>query len=430
MIDSAVAYVEWCLREALSHGAWGIVLLLAPAIIFDTTRYYLTNTVYFFLHVVESALPKKRREAIPERELPFVSVIVPVHNEGERLRMTLDSIAASDYPRFEILVVDDASSDGTPALAREFQKAGKIRYIRKTPQNSKPSSLNYGLQFARGELTVHVDGDTLLRPDALREAVRPFRDPRVGCVGGNLNVSNAGKNLWTLLQAAEFGMTINVQRRWLSLTDSLQIASGAFGVFRKKVLLSLYGVDTEYGEDLDITIKIRKMGYRVVFCPKAIALTDMPDTLRGIFYQRLRWDRCYIRINLRKHGDLIHMTRFRFTDFMAMVLDFFFNLVLLFVLPVYILLVAVFTPQLAPFILVVTYVYYTLANLVQILIAAGLSEKPFRNLRWLLIVPLYFPYSIYLRIIRATAYTLEAFYSPLLKSQYIPDPVKKQMPEY
>ncbi|MFO1518289.1 MAG: glycosyltransferase [bacterium] len=412
----------------LTRHEW--IVLLLPALLFDTTRYYLTNTVYFFLRLIPRFRRKEDRGKGKEPFYPTVTVLVPVYNEGTHLQKVLDAVLGNEYPDFEVIVVDDASTDETWKLCRRYQEEGKIRYLRKKIRGSKPSSINYGLLFARGELVMLMDGDTLLDKEAIFQMVQPFRDSKVGGVSGNLAISNAGKNLLTLLQSAEFSMTIGIQRRWLSLTDMLQIASGAFSVFRKSVLHSLRGVDPEYGEDLDITLKTRKMGYDVVFAPKALAYTDMPTTLGGIFRQRLRWDRCYIRINLRKHGNMIRIGRFRFTESLSIVLDFLFNLLLLFLFPLYVTWVAVFIPQMTWFVLIVTYIFYTLANVEQLLISAWLSKYEGPRFRWLLTVPFLFPYFLYLRAIRAFAYLLEIVRSGRFQSQFFPEAVRKQIPRY
>ncbi|MCE9624674.1 MAG: glycosyltransferase family 2 protein [Deltaproteobacteria bacterium] len=409
---------------------WQWLLLLAPALLFDTTRYYLTNFLYSLFSLFQFFLPKKKDRRGTSSDSPMVSILLPVYNEGPDLREVLDSILGNLYPNFELLVIDDASSDETRGLCLDYQARGKLRYFRKRIRGSKPSSLNYGLFFARGDYVLHLDGDTRLERSAILEMMKAVQDPRVGGVAGNLFARNARQNLTTLLQSAEFAMTINAQRRWLAPMDLLQIASGAFSLFKKKIMVRSRGVDPEYGEDLDITIKARKMGARIAFAPDAIAETALPPTMGGLFRQRLRWDRCYVRLNLRKHGNLINLLRFRLGDFVCMVLDFFFNLVLLLFFPVYLVWVEIKIPGSMPFILVVTYLFYTLVIFTQITISFFLSPKKHREWRWFLTVPVYFLYSLYLRIIRASAYLLEAFRSKRGSSRFFPDYVRSQIPRY
>jgi len=428
------AYFDFCLRDVLGLSRWRIFLLLAPALVFDTTRYYFTNTLYLFLHTFGLIRNRYKRlrhvDDAAKMPLPLVSIIVPVYNEGKHLTQTLDALCENNYPRKEIIIIDDHSSDETSLICRKYARAGKIKYLRKATRSSKPGALNYGLAFAKGEIVLHMDGDTILLRNAISEGVKPFRDPKVGCVSGNLRLANDTASLATRLQSAEFAMIINVQRRWLSHTNSLQIASGAFSLYRKAILDELGGVDPEYGEDLDLTLKVRKRGLKVVFQPSAIALTDMPETFTGIFKQRMRWDRCYIRINLRKHGNLWNFRVFPASDALTYALDFLFNVLLLAVFPVYIILVAVFVPHLLPFLFAVTYLFYTLMLAWQCLIGILLSDRKWHDSHFILYSPLLFFYFFYLRFCRATAYLLETFRSKKMQSEFFPHPVRACIPKY
>lgn len=415
----------------LHLGPWEKFWLLAPALLLDSTRYYLTNALVFALHCIRA--PFAKAEAHPYESAatcPMVSVIVPVFNEGKTIRHTLDSLLENNYPRFEVIVVDDCSADRTALVCRQYEKEGKITYVRKRERAGKPNSLNYGRQLAKGEIIVHVDGDCIFHRDSILEAVKPFTDKKVGAVAANLRVMNDGENLLTGFQAAEYGQCINVQRRWLSMTDTLQIASGAFSCFRKELLVDLQGVDTETGEDLDITLKVRKMGYKVVFAPKAIALTEVPNSLKALSKQRILWDRCYIRISLRKHRNVANLKEFRFGDFLAYMTDLLFNLGILFLFPFYIAWVCLYHPQLLPFILAITYLFYASVSLTQLLIAVAMSDSPARDSIFILYAPFYFFYSMYLRTVRTFAYILEIFRMKYFKQGAYPGKVWHCMPEH
>lgn len=419
------------LHKFLSLDRWTQFLILGPALLFDSTRYYLTNFFVLLVALTTKILRLHKEHPYEKAEnCPLVSVIVPVYNEGKTIRHTLDSLLDNNYPHFEVIVVDDCSSDRTSIVCKKYYEEGKIIYVKKRERAGKPNSLNYGLKLAKGEIVIHVDGDCIFYRDAIFNAVRAFIDPKVGAVAGNLRVMNDKQNLLTELQAVEYGMCINVQRRWLSMTDSLQIASGAFSGFRKELLVDLMGVDTETGEDLDITLKVRKMGYKIAFVPEAICLTEVPDTLGSLAKQRILWDRCYIRINLRKHFNIANPWHFRFGDFLSVLTDIFFNLVILLFFPVYLVCVALYYPHLFGFILLVTYFFYTAMNFFQIMIVIFLSNEMKRDFSFIFFTPLYFFYGTYLKMVRIFAYVLEIFRMKYFKQGAYPSQVWKNMPEH
>ncbi len=419
-------YLQACLNDVAERSPVMVFFLFAPALLFDTARYYITNTAVFILSLFEKET--SGGEVAPY--LPKVSVIVPARNEGERLKSTLDTILENSYPNFQVIVSDDCSEDETPRLCKRYVDKGLITYVRMKVRSGKPAALNYAFKFSSGEIIIHLDGDIAVDRDAIAEAVKYFKDPRVGAVSGNIKVRNDRKTLATRLQAAEYGMTIAVGRRWLALVDRLQIASGAFGAFRKEILTDIKGADPEYGEDLDLTLKVRKLGFKVAFAPKAIAMTDVPETWVRLFSQRVRWDRCYIRLNLRKHRDMFDFYAFKWQDFLAGIEDILFNLVLLFAFPVYVVFILVFVPQLFLFILTITYLFYMAMNMGQFIIVALLSERPYRDAIFILYVPLFFLYSLFLRSARILAYFLEFTRSDFMKDGFFPKKIWGNMPEY
>ncbi|MFH1305417.1 MAG: glycosyltransferase [Candidatus Omnitrophota bacterium] len=420
-------YIQFSLDNIRMRSAGSVFLLFAPALLFDTTRYYITNTVVFIASLFES-LPAQN-EPVPYT--PKVSAIIPVYNEGENLKRTIDSLLESDYPDFELIVVDDCSPDPvTTGVCRAYAARGVIQYLRKESWGGKPSSLNYGLQMAKGNIIIHFDGDMFVDRNTIREVVKPFRDAKIGAVSGNLKVLNDRESLVTRLQAAEYGVTISMGRRWMAASDTLQIASGAFSCFRKEALLDVKGTDPEYGEDLDITMKVRKMGFKIAFAPRAVGMTTVPSSWWVLFKQRVRWDRCYIKINLRKHRNLFDFHTFRAGDFFAGIQDLIFNLFLLLAYPVYVLIVAIISPELLLFILIATYLFYAIMDFGQFVFVILLSERPRRDVVFLMYAPLFFVYGLFLRTARTVAYILEFFRSDYMQKGYFPDSIKKSMPKY
>ena len=138
-----------------------------------------------------------------------------------------------------------------------------------------------------------------------QEAVREvYMDEKIGAVGGNVKVRNADESLCARLQAIEYLKTISVGRIISSQLGIYKIISGAFGAFRADVTDSIKGWDIGPGLDGDITVKIRKSGYKIYFQPEAVCLTNAPSKFKILTKQRLRWDKSIIRFRVRKHKDV------------------------------------------------------------------------------------------------------------------------------
>jgi poly-beta-1,6-N-acetyl-D-glucosamine synthase len=236
---------------------------------------------------------------------PSVCVILAGHNEAEAIGSTLRSVWGT-YPRLEIIVMDDGSTDETAAIAREFARRHPgVLVLRREERGGKSSAMNFALQYTRAEVVVVVDADSHLGPGAIWEVVQPLQDPGVGAVGGAVAGRNSLTNLVTLLQAYEYLRTIFTGRMVSARLGILGIISGAFGAFRRAALDRVMGWDTGPPEDLDLTLAIRKSGYRIAFAPYALCYTDLPTTWGALIRQRLRWERSgVIRNHCRKHLDL------------------------------------------------------------------------------------------------------------------------------
>ena len=226
----------------------------------------------------------------PSRDaLPPVSIVVPAYNEEVGIEAAVRSLAASNYPEFEIVVVDDGSTDTTPARV-EALGPPNVRVIRQT-NAGKPAALNAGVAAARHDILVMVDADTVFEPDAMQALVAPLSDPVVGAVSGNTKVGNR-KGLLGRWQHIEYVIGFNLDRRMFDLLHCMPTVPGAIGAFRREALEGVGGVSGEtLAEDTDLTMAICRAGWRVVYAPHARAWTEAPATLGQLWRQRYRW--CY-----------------------------------------------------------------------------------------------------------------------------------------
>ncbi|MFR9777763.1 bifunctional polysaccharide deacetylase/glycosyltransferase family 2 protein [Micromonospora sp. MS34] len=259
-------------------------LLLAVALVLGVAR-LVVQVVCAQLHVRRVRRPPHGR---PEVGAP-VSVIVPAYNEAANIAATVRSLIASGYPRLEVIVVDDGSSDGTADIVERMGLRG-VRVIRQA-NAGKPAALNAGIRAARANLLVLVDGDTVFQPDTVYRLVQGFADPTVGAISGNTKVANR-RGLLGRWQHLEYVIGFNLDRRMYDVLECMPTIPGAIGAFRREVLLAVAGVPADtLAEDTDLTMKVLRAGWRVVYEEGAIAWTEAPSSLRQLWRQRYRW--CY-----------------------------------------------------------------------------------------------------------------------------------------
>jgi cellulose synthase/poly-beta-1,6-N-acetylglucosamine synthase-like glycosyltransferase/peptidoglycan/xylan/chitin deacetylase (PgdA/CDA1 family) len=218
---------------------------------------------------------------------PAVSIVVPAYNEVTDIERCVRSLAASDYPEFEVVVVDDGSVDGTAEVVEGLPLPG-VRVLRQSNEG-KASALNHGLWAARHEIVVMVDADTVFEPGTLARLVEPMADPDVGAVSGNTKVANR-KHLLGRWQHIEYVMGFNLDRRMFEVLRCMPTVPGAVGAFRRTALTDIGGVSgATLAEDTDITIAIGRAGWHVAYAGDAYAWTEAPSTLGDLWRQRYRW---------------------------------------------------------------------------------------------------------------------------------------------
>jgi cellulose synthase/poly-beta-1,6-N-acetylglucosamine synthase-like glycosyltransferase/peptidoglycan/xylan/chitin deacetylase (PgdA/CDA1 family) len=218
---------------------------------------------------------------------PFASVIVPAYNESVGIERAVRSLAASDYPDFEVVLVDDGSTDGTADLV-EALGLERVRVVRQS-NVGKPGALNHGIAAARGEVIVMVDADTVFERDSLRKLIAPLAAPEVGAVSGNTKVGNRSGMLarW---QHIEYVMGFNLDRRLFDVLNCMPTVPGAIGAVRLAALADVGGLSGDtLAEDTDLTIAIGRAGWKVVYAEEARAWTEAPATLSQLWRQRYRW---------------------------------------------------------------------------------------------------------------------------------------------
>ncbi|MDR3401512.1 MAG: glycosyltransferase [Chthoniobacter sp.] len=242
----------------------------------------------------------------PIENPPLVTIIVPAFNEHAVVGRTIRSVLANDYPRMEVVFVDDGSTDGTAeAVETEFAGHPSVRVIRQI-NGGKASALNHGILASKGEIIVGLDADTQFPKETITRMVRHFRDPRVGAVAGNVKVGNR-INLITRWQALEYITSQNVDRLAYAQLNAVTVVPGAVGAWRRTALEEVGGYLTDtLAEDMDLTWRLRRKGWKIDTEAGAIALTEAPATTRSFFKQRFRWSFGTLQCLFKHRGALFH----------------------------------------------------------------------------------------------------------------------------
>ncbi len=241
---------------------------------------------------------------------PFVSIIVPVYNEGKVIRNSISSLLKLDYFHYEIIIVNDGSTDDTKQIAESmvgYQDGlyGKVLVsLINQPNLGKARALNAGIFYSKSDFVLCMDGDSQLSPESIKVAVRHFKDPKIGAVAGNVKVQNR-KRFFTDLQALEYIEGLNMARSAQSYFRLVNIIPGPIGIFRRSAIeqAGFYSSDT-YAEDADLTLKLLSKGWKIYYEPKSISYTEAPVTLQQLLKQRYRWTRGILQ-SIRKHKKIM-----------------------------------------------------------------------------------------------------------------------------
>jgi cellulose synthase/poly-beta-1,6-N-acetylglucosamine synthase-like glycosyltransferase/peptidoglycan/xylan/chitin deacetylase (PgdA/CDA1 family) len=218
---------------------------------------------------------------------PSVTIVVPAFNEEVGIERAVRSLAASDYPDFKVLVVDDGSTDRTAAIVAGIEHE-RVRLIRQD-NGGKAAALNTGVEMSDSDVVVMVDGDTLFEPGTLRRLVAPFDAEDVAAVSGNTKVGNR-TGLLGRWQHIEYVIGFNLDRRMYEVLQCTPTVPGAVGAFRRDALAEIGGVPGDtLAEDTDLTLAIGRTGRRVVYAEDARAWTEAPSSLSALWRQRYRW---------------------------------------------------------------------------------------------------------------------------------------------
>jgi hyaluronan synthase len=243
---------------------------------------------------------------------PALTVIIPAYNEGPMVEKSIDSVATARYPRgrLEILVVDDGSKDDTweyieRAAARHHGLVTAVRFPR---NRGKRAALETGFRRARGEVVITIDSDSIIEADTLLAMAGPFRNPCIGAVAGRVAVFNREQGLIPRMLGVRYTLAFDFLRAVQSTYRTVYCCPGALAAYRSCVVREVLepwmqqtflGAACTYGEDRSMTNFILSRGYDTVYQRTAVVHTVVPETYARLCKMFLRWDRSYVREELR-----------------------------------------------------------------------------------------------------------------------------------
>ena len=399
-------------------------------IILEIPRYTLSG-----LAVLLSSLKRRSSPTTAERQALdrlTISVVIAGHNEADAIEKCLRSLREQTRKIDEIIFIDDGSTDGMREMINRYCQSGQIDIaLSNQVRSGKSASCNFGFTLAKGDIIVNLDADCSYDCDAIEKLIEPFTDPLVGATTGALGVRNYGYSAVTSYQAIEYITAIAMGKRALDMLDLVVCASGAFGAFRREAINQVGLLAPGPGEDFDLTLRLRRSGWKVRFAGDSWCFTDTPATFKAIIRQRRRWDRDTIRTRMRKFRDALHPGRRRFSllETFEQVEWLVMNLLVTLVFPIYVAYLFLLFGNEAIYILLSVAVAYFILDIAGFSMALAIcrrydSKMIVRIFPYLLTYGLY--NGVFMRCVRLYAYFEEWVHRASTRDSYSPSRVSRQ----
>lgn len=317
-----------------TYNEFFVYYLLSINVIYVLLLFFASVNLYYYIQ------RKKYVESMKILNSPFspgISILVPCYNEDKIIVSILNALTCLEYSNYEIIVINDGSTDDTLSkITNEFKltevpvvynhklECNKIRKILLSPSiknlividkenGGKADALNAGINISRNPLIISVDADSILESKTLLRMALPFINnfDNVAAAGGTIMILNGctvdkgyiekiqlPKNILARFQIIEYFRSFLGGRLGFSFINSLLIISGAFGMFKKDLLIAIGGYNkATVGEDMDIIIRLHKHIYNnklkqeIFFNPEPVCWTQCPETFKDLYAQRKRWQR-------------------------------------------------------------------------------------------------------------------------------------------
>ncbi len=273
------------------HVVWQVMLSYIFFYPLFMSTLWMIGAIFFYFKNEKPYL----KEIIPplraNETWPGVSILIPCYNEGQNAIETITYALNVKYPEFEVIAVNDGSKDDTLAILLSLAENNpKLKVVNLAENQGKALGLQAGALVSKYEYLVGIDGDALIDPFCLHWIVKHFiRYPQVAAVTGNPRIRNR-TSLLGKIQVGEFSSIVGMIKRAQRSFGRLFTVSGVITGFRKAAVHEVgYWSPDMLTEDIDITWKLQRNGWDVRFEPRALVWILMPETLKGLWKQRLRW---------------------------------------------------------------------------------------------------------------------------------------------
>lgn len=363
--------------------------------------FFLFQTLYIFIPLYTS---RNRNYIYPKKE-NGISVLIPAYNESLVIENCLNGVLHVNYKNFEAIFINDGSTDNTfetldqhLQLKKAFKyKAGKLVHEKVTgtyqsqkyphiwvinkENGGKADALNTGIEYAKTDIVITLDADSILEANSLKEINRTFSDDNIIAAGGLVNIvqgfANNNKTFTPSFrmpgliryQVINYLTAFFLHKATQARFGAITVIAGAFGAFRKNVLFMVNGYRKTVGEDMAVTLDIQELigtemkGKRIVFVPEAICYTECPENFKNLFKQRIRWQKGFIDCVITFRKSFYRKMNFRTSTYLL------FDYLLLGT-------IAVYPTLLVPIILLITMDHFTLALLLfSFFIVIGLMQN-------------------------------------------------------
>ncbi|ARC85988.1 glycosyl transferase 2 family protein [Clostridium argentinense CDC 2741] len=308
------------------------ILLVVVSIIMlmrvESVIYFKYNIFLYFYSIIAAAFLLSRyffgalyrNVPINPNYTPGVSIIVPCFNEEQWIQRTILSCINQDYPidKLEVIIVDDCSTDRSVKQIEEiaeklyneaerYKLKERLKVLKLSQNGGKRVALSKGVEKAKHDLVVFVDSDSFLEPEAIKNLVQPFQDPKMGGVTGRTDVENKYTNSVTKMQTVRYYIAFRIMKAAESYFDSVTCLSGPLSCYRKELVVEhrdawlnqkFLGQPATFGDDRSMTNFIMK-NHRTGYQDSAICSTIVPSDTKVFLKQQMRWKRSWLRESLR-----------------------------------------------------------------------------------------------------------------------------------
>jgi hyaluronan synthase len=298
---------------------WGVLItLIFSAILINkfSSGIYLTVLGFYALFITSYSMLKVylgnyyKPCKTDASYTPSISVIIPAYNEEDCIEKTVETWLKQDYPNFEVIAINDGSTDSTSDVLSDLEKRlddSKLTVLSYKENKGKRNAQKLGFESASGEIIVNSDSDSYpTKPDSLFEIVQPFKNPKVGGVCGNTEVANP-VNWLSKSQKIRYYLSFERLKKVEALFGNVLCLSGCFSAIRSVALhqvidfwfnQTFLGTRTSYGEDRSLTTQLIKKGWKTAYVSSAKAETEVPTKFKKYWKQQVRWTKSFIRESL------------------------------------------------------------------------------------------------------------------------------------